>query len=240
MPRSGGISPFFSLFFNRFCLFFDRKYAFFARNAGFSSEYRIYMYFIRLNGPWVRHCRTKANFYSDIFHVSFISLLNMPVILLETLIEAPIERVFDLARSIDLHAETMSTSREQAVAGVIDGLIGLNETVTWEAVHFGIRQRLTSRITICERPAHLQDIMVRGAFVGFTHDHYFSRTETGTLMKDSFDYTSPLWTLGKVADALFLKRYMTSLLAERNRLIKLTAESGAWKRFIPEGESASG
>lgn len=164
----------------------------------------------------------------------------MPTIKLETCIEAPIKRVFDLARSIDLHTETMSASRERAVAGVMKGLIGLNETVTWEAVHFGVRQRLTSKITICERPAHLQDIMIKGSFARFIHDHYFSETGTGTLMKDVFDYRSPLWILGKIADALFLKKYMTSLLAERNRLIKLTAESNEWRRFIPEGELLSG
>jgi ligand-binding SRPBCC domain-containing protein len=163
----------------------------------------------------------------------------MPVIALETLIHAPIEHVFDLARSIDLHAETMSSNRERAVEGVTKGLIRLDETVTWEAVHFGIRQRLTSKITICDRPSHLQDIMVSGAFARFTHDHYFLETESGTLMKDVFDYLSPLGFIGRMADELFLERYMTRLLAERNRLIKLTAESDDWRRFIPDEEPSS-
>ena len=184
--------------------------------------------------------RDKSRFRFRRFRRILQKPINMPTILLETLIDAPVERIFDLARSIDLHAETMSARRERAVGGVTSGLIELNETVTWEAVHFGIRQRLTSKITICDRPTHLQDIMISGAFAGFTHDHYFFGTETGTLMKDSFDFRSPLRILGKVADALFLKRYMTSLLVERNRLIKLTAESGDWQRFIPEGEPTSG
>jgi len=156
----------------------------------------------------------------------------MPVIKLETSFNAPIERVFDLARSIDLHAESMSGSQERAVGGVTSGLIDLGQTVTWEAVHFGIRQRLTSKITVCDRPRHLQDVMVSGAFAGFTHDHYFVETEDGTLMKDKFDFRSPLGPLGKIADVLFLKSYMTKLLSERNRQIKWAAESDEWRRFI--------
>jgi len=156
----------------------------------------------------------------------------MPIIRLETLIHAPIEVVFDLARSIDLHAESMGRSRERAVDGVMTGLINRGETVTWEAVHFGVRQRLTSRITVCERPRHLQDVMVEGAFRRFTHDHFLSLVGGDTLMKDIFDYESPLGLAGRIADRLFLERYMTRLLTDRNRVIKRTAECGAWRKFI--------
>jgi ligand-binding SRPBCC domain-containing protein len=156
----------------------------------------------------------------------------MPLIKLETIIDAPIERVFDLARSIDLHAESMSGSHERAIDGVTTGLIDLGQTVTWEAVHFGFRQRLTSKISVCERPSHLQDVMVSGAFAGFIHDHYLSENNGVTMMKDEFNYRSPLGFLGKIADAVFLERYMTELLTERNRRIKQTAESDEWLRFI--------
>ncbi len=157
----------------------------------------------------------------------------MPMIHLETDIIAPIERVFDLARSIDLHRLSMENSNERAIGGVTSGLIELGETVTWEAVHFGIRQRLTSKITVCDRPRHLQDVMVSGAFAGFTHDHFLSETEDGTLVIDDFDYRSPLGPLGIVADTVFLKAYMTKLLAERNAVIKRFAESDEWKQILP-------
>lgn len=157
----------------------------------------------------------------------------MPIIQLETEIFAPIKRVFDLARSIDLHAESMSRSQERAVGGVTSGLIDVGETVTWAAVHFGVPLRLTSKITVCDWPRHLQDVMVGGPFSRFTHDHFFSSTGLGTIMSDVFDYDSPLGFLGKIADYIFLEAYMTKLLNERNRLIKETAESDHWKRFIP-------
>ena len=70
----------------------------------------------------------------------------MPMILLETVIAAPPEVVFDLARSIDAHQESTRQTAERAVAGVTTGLLGPGEEVTWEARHFGIKQRLTVRI----------------------------------------------------------------------------------------------
>ena len=76
----------------------------------------------------------------------------MPVIKLETFIRAPVERVFDLARSVDVHTAAAAETIERAVAGVTSGLMELNDEVTWEGTHFGIRQRLTSRITALERP----------------------------------------------------------------------------------------
>jgi hypothetical protein len=56
----------------------------------------------------------------------------MPLIRLETVIRAPIERCFDLSRTIDLHMRSTEETQEIAVAGVTTGLIGLGEEVTWE------------------------------------------------------------------------------------------------------------
>lgn len=44
-------------------------------------------------------------------------------------------------------------------------------------------------------------------------------------MTDVFDYVSPYGILGKLADWLFLKRYMTDLLVQRNNGIKEYAEN---------------
>lgn len=157
----------------------------------------------------------------------------MPVIKIETIVSAPIERVFDLSRSIDLHTKSASKSGEEAIGGRTGGLIDLNETVTWRATHLGVRQTLTSKITQFDRPFHFRDSMVRGIFKRIDHDHFFEEIADGkTLMRDRFDYDAPLWILGKIADILFLEKYMTDFLIERNRLIKTTAESEKWKDFI--------
>lgn len=69
----------------------------------------------------------------------------MPVIELETFIHADIGTCFDLSRSIDLHTLSTAKTKEKAIAGKISGLIGMNETVTWQATHFFVRQTFTSK-----------------------------------------------------------------------------------------------
>lgn len=149
----------------------------------------------------------------------------MPRIELTTVIAAPIERVFDLARNIDVHQASQSRHDERAVAGRTTGLIEEGQEVTWEAVHFGVRQRLTSRIVTLRRPTYFRDSMVRGAFQRMDHDHFFASAATGTAMKDVFDYVSPWGVLGRLADWLFLERYLRQLLEERNQMLKQLAES---------------
>lgn len=148
----------------------------------------------------------------------------MPVIRTELMIHAPIERCFDLARSIDIHAQSTSQTGERAIAGVTSGLIELGESVTWEATHFGIRQRLTACIMEMERPHYFVDEMVRGAFQRFRHTHEFVSLAEGTRMIDTFDYDAPLGIIGRLADVIFLEKYMTRFLVRRNLYIKKVAE----------------
>jgi ligand-binding SRPBCC domain-containing protein len=150
----------------------------------------------------------------------------MPKIHLETFIKAPLELCFDLARSVDVHMESTSRSRERAVEGVTSGMMNLNETVTWEATHFGIRHHLTSKITVFDRPRMFIDEMQRGAFKSWHHKHLFESRPGGTLMIDEVDYASPFGLLGQIVDAAFLKSYMTQLLITRNDYIKKVAEAG--------------
>lgn len=156
----------------------------------------------------------------------------MPIIKLETLINAEIEICFDLSRSIDLHTISTSITNEIAVAGVTSGLISLNETVTWEATHFWVRQKLTSKITAFERPFYFRDEMLKGAFKYIKHDHYFEKTENGCVMKDIFDFQSPFGILGVIADKLVLTNYLNKFLEERNNVIKDFAETEKWKMLL--------
>jgi len=156
----------------------------------------------------------------------------MPVITLKTEIAAPVETVFDLSRSIDLHVESTSQTNERAIGGTTTGFIQHGETVTWEATHFFIRQRLTVRIEQFDRPHHFRDSMVSGAFQRFDHDHHFEACDIGTLMTDVFDFTSPLGPLGHLANWLFVTRHMRRLLERRNEIVKTIAESAGVNRFV--------
>lgn len=153
----------------------------------------------------------------------------MPGIESEFFVFAPPEICFDLSRSIDLHKISTLKTGEEAIAGVTSGLISLHETVTWRARHLGVVQTLSTRITAFERPHFFVDEMIHGAFKSFRHEHHFRASAGGTIVKDIFDYRSPLGLLGKFADLLFLKNYMRSFLQERNQVIKEYAESDKWK-----------
>jgi ligand-binding SRPBCC domain-containing protein len=156
----------------------------------------------------------------------------LAIIRVETDVNAPPALCFDLKRSVDLHMSSTGDSGERAVAGVTSGLIGDGQEVTWSARHFGVRQRLTSRITAFNPPRHFRDSLVRGAFARFDHDHYFEPHAGGTRMIDVFDYAAPLGPLGRLAEQLFLNRYMRRLLEERARGIKAVAESGDHARYL--------
>jgi ligand-binding SRPBCC domain-containing protein len=157
----------------------------------------------------------------------------MPLIELQTQIRAPIERVFDLARSIDAHMASTEGTSERAVAGRTSGLIEDGEAVTWEARHFGITQRLSVRITAFERPVLFCDEMLSGAFSEMRHIHRFSEGDGRTMMKDEFYFSAPLGILGRIAERLFLSQYMKTFLSKRAIALKRLAESNDWQRYIP-------
>jgi len=149
----------------------------------------------------------------------------MPTIEIKTYIYADNKTCFDLARNIDFHQQSLVHSKEKAVAGKTSGLIELGESVTWQATHFGIKQKLTSKITEFNAPHYFVDEMVSGAFKSFKHEHIFEANDNTTLMTDKFYFESPFGIIGKLANRLFLKRYMTQLLQTRNQLLKEKAES---------------
>jgi ligand-binding SRPBCC domain-containing protein len=156
----------------------------------------------------------------------------MPLIELTTVIHAPIERCFDLARSIDLHKLSTDGTEEEVVDGVTSGLIGMGQYVTWRARHFGVTQTLTSKITGYEYPIYFRDEMVKGAFKMICHDHAFESSGDDTIMKDRFEFESPAGILGVIANKLILERYMRELLIKRNAVIKEVAEGEMWRAVL--------
>jgi len=146
------------------------------------------------------------------------------IIHLTTHINAPINKCFELSISVDVHQQSTGNTREKAIAGVTSGMMELNDTVTWEAVHFGVKQKLTSKITKYQYPFYFVDEMVSGVFKKIYHQHVFTESGNTTTMTDIFEYASPLGIMGKLAEKLFLNRYLKNFLIERNNYIKLLAE----------------
>ena len=152
-----------------------------------------------------------------------------------TVIHAPIERCFDLARSVEVHlaGNVHSGESAKAIAGVTSGLVGLGQRVTWRAKHFGVWHSLTSEITVMDRPAYFQNIMIEGIFRLMKHDHFFRPlSRAATEMKSVYCFAAPLPLLGRVAEMAFLGRYMKALLRERNAAVKEIAESSKWREYL--------
>jgi len=149
----------------------------------------------------------------------------MALVELKTIIDADIKICFNLSRNIDFHKKSLQHSKEKAIAGKTTGPIELNEWVTWEAVHFGIKQQLTSKITEFKNPNYFVDEMVSGVFKSFKHEHIFTTEDKKTIMVDKFHFKSPLGVLGDLVNFIFLKRYMRKLLSARNQLLKQEAET---------------
>jgi ligand-binding SRPBCC domain-containing protein len=124
------------------------------------------------------------------------------------------ETLFDLSLDIDAHLDSMRGSGERAVAGVTAGGIGLGESVTWKAWHFGIRFTMTSRIFELDRPHRFVDAQVAGPFREFRHEHRFERVGELTRMTDTITLASPIF--GRMVERLILVPYLRRLIRRRN------------------------
>ncbi|GAA3116132.1 SRPBCC family protein [Streptomyces rectiviolaceus] len=145
-----------------------------------------------------------------------------------TLIAASPATVFDLSLDVDLHTASMAGSGERIVGGVRAGRMTLGDTVTWEARHFGVRWRMTSRISAYERPGRFVDEQVAGPFKRWHHTHHFAPDgRGGTVMRDVIEFAAPFGLLGTGVEAVALARYMHKLIEARNVHVKECAEASA-------------
>lgn len=149
----------------------------------------------------------------------------MTEIQLHTFIQASPERCFDLSRDVGLHLQSTVQTGERVVAGRESGLLESGDTITWEAVHLGFKQMLSTQITGFDRPVFFENTILKGAFKSMRHEHHFRPEENGTIMTDIFRYETPFGVAGKWFDYLYLKGYMTRLLQTRNKVIQAAAES---------------
>lgn len=145
----------------------------------------------------------------------------------ETLMQAPPERCFDLARSVDLHAEGAAGIAGRATAGRTSGLSEMGDRTTWTARFFGLRFALTTEITGFDRPHGFGDTQCAGPFAHFGHVYEFQVRDDGqTVMTDTFSYQSPFGPLGAFFDRVLLRGRMRAVMDARALTIKRAAEAG--------------
>ena len=148
----------------------------------------------------------------------------MTTLNLLTTIKAPKNVVFDLARNIDVHQNSASSTHEKAIDGTTSGLININETVTWRGRHFGLYLTHKSQITTMNLYDNFVDEMQAGHFKSFRHEHIFHYQNETTTMIDKLQYETPFFVFGQIFDFLFLKKHLNKFLLQRNQVLKSLAE----------------
>jgi len=142
-----------------------------------------------------------------------------------THIQAPVEGCFRLSLDTGLHVNSMRAHKEEAIAWVRNGVMQLHDTVTWKSRHFGIPLYMTSKITSYMAPYYFIDEMQKGPFRTFKHQHIFHvQADQSTLMTDLISYELPMGRLGRCLNKWLVKRYLESLIRERNVFLKQQAE----------------
>ena len=146
-------------------------------------------------------------------------------LVIETVIHAPVERCFDMARDVAAHVESAAFSGEKLVPpGKLEGTLGLGDLVAFEGRHFGVRQRFVARITEVTPPRRFVDEMVSGTFRRLRHEHEFIMHAEGTLMRDVLEWESPLGIIGRIADALFVRKHMEWFVRTKQENLKRIIE----------------
>ncbi|GIF20565.1 ligand-binding SRPBCC domain-containing protein [Actinoplanes tereljensis] len=135
-----------------------------------------------------------------------------------TVIDAAPSTVFDLELDMQVHAESLAGSDETATTSTGRPRLGMDDEVTFSARHFGIRWRMTSRITAYEPPYRFVDEQISGPFRAMRHEHRFEDLGGGrTTMTDRMTVSAPFGSL--------LAPYLRRLLTQRAAHIKRLAEA---------------
>ncbi|MEO6982836.1 MAG: SRPBCC family protein [Edaphobacter sp.] len=158
----------------------------------------------------------------------------MGTIQIQTWVNAPMERCFKLSLSVDLHALMTQSTGGKVVSRVKGGLLGVDDTMTWRGRYFGMRLVHTSLIDACRPYMYFREVMVEGMFERLEHEHHYAPMDDGTRMRDEVRFTTRWGVVGKVAEKLFLRRYLIRFLKRRNAVIKRVAESGEWRQYLGE------
>jgi hypothetical protein len=150
-----------------------------------------------------------------------------------THIKAPIERCFDLTRSIDFHKLSINPVKEESVAGCTSGLIGPNQHALMQSRLWGLRFSTELKITKFNPPFFLSYEIADSNFHSAVHDYYFYDISEETVMVNHF-YYKPKWGLiGELINILFLEKYISRIITKRNDLLREYAETEKWRKILP-------
>lgn len=161
----------------------------------------------------------------------------METIRLTTWVDAPMDRCFKLATSIDLHLAATAEMQEKAIGGVTSGLIGEGESVQWRGRHLGRWITHTSQVDGWRPFTYFREVMTEGSFARFEHEHHFALMDDGTRMRDEIRFAAS-GPMARFVEKL-ARRHLIAILRRRNALIKRAAESEEWRRYLEAGAAVA-
>lgn len=154
----------------------------------------------------------------------------MPRIHQTVFIEAPAERVFDLARHFTLYRKAFAEEKMSSASG--SNFLSMGDTVTIHAKHAAKLRSVMLRITEMDKGLRFVEEQVKGDLISYRHEHYFKQIENGTIMIDYIDYDYPRDFAGKLFGKLYMKSYLEKILLKRTNVIRKYAESDQWKPLL--------
>lgn len=145
-----------------------------------------------------------------------------------TLVHAPVDEVFDLARDVgEQKAAFAHTGARLLPPGRTRGLSATGDTVCLVSRHIGRWWRLDVRVSMMDRPRRIVVVQDRGPFRALRYHRVFAATGAGTLVTDELEWAAAPGPLGRLVDGAGLRRHLLRLLLARNAHLKRRAEVAA-------------
>jgi ligand-binding SRPBCC domain-containing protein len=157
----------------------------------------------------------------------------MPELHLTTVIHAPIQRVFDLARCVSLHKRHFDHHKIIPFTGKTSGLLELRDYTLWQGKIGSKKRQFVLDITQMDKPDFYRDDMRKDFFESLHHEHFFKGIDNGTIMIDQITYQLPHGIIGNLVNKSCAEKYIMMFLKERNALIKEYAEGNNWRAILP-------
>lgn len=152
----------------------------------------------------------------------------MPVIELQSHIDAPAEVCFDLTRNMDLLSEFLKPLSGRAVSGFTQGLIGPGDHVIFNFGFLNLFLELKSEIVEYKRPVEFCDRHTSRLFSRSVHTHIFEPAGNGTCMRENYEFEFFCRFLSQKPFILVVMALIRWQLARKMRLIKQIAERGRY------------
>lgn len=147
-------------------------------------------------------------------------------------IHASLERCFQLSTNLQLLADVAGMEPQRKKGFKAAGLLEDGDRVTWYGWKFGMPHVHISRITRFEPPKFFQDTMERGRFRHFEHDHQFTQVGDHTLLVERIRFSMPMGPPGHLVGKYVVMPHLVRMLRSRLAILKRTAETEAWKKYL--------